>query len=235
METRRIPELPYSHDALEPWVDERTMEIHHTRHHQAYVDNLNRALDPHPDLRNRTVEELLRNVETLPPGLRLAVRNHGGGHANHSLFWDVMSPDGGGDPSDLLAARLDEAWGGTEAFRDAFTRAALTRFGSGWAWLVVDPEGQLAVTHTGNQDSPLMEGLTPILGLDVWEHAYYLTYQNRRVDYVAAWWNVVDWSAVERRYRSALETGDAESPPRGGAHGQNGTTFVPPRARHPHY
>ncbi len=197
----QLPDLPYAHDALEPHIDARTMEIHHGKHHAAYVSNLNNALEGH-DAADLPLEELLANLDQLPENVRGAVRNNGGGHANHSLFWTVMSPDGGGSPSGALAAAIDDELGGFDAFQEAFSKAATTRFGSGWAWLVVDG-GRLAVTSTPNQDSPLMDGKTPILGCDVWEHAYYLNYQNRRPDYVKAWFNVVDWAAVGRRYDAA--------------------------------
>ena len=197
-----LPALPYAYDALEPHIDTQTMQIHHSKHHQAYINNLNTALQntPYADL---GIEALVRTIDTLPEALRNAVRNHGGGHANHSLFWTVMSPSGGGQPTGALAQAIDADLGGFEAFKAAFTQAALTRFGSGWAWLSVTPHGQLVVESSGNQDSPLMAGNTPILGLDVWEHAYYLLYQNRRPDYIAAFYNVVDWAEVARRFQAA--------------------------------
>ncbi len=195
-----VPALPYPFDALEPHVDARTMEIHHDKHHAAYVSKLNEALEGHPDLQEKRVEDLLRDIDSVPDDIRTAVRNHGGGHANHSLFWTVMSPDGGGEPGGSLA----EAIGDFGAFKEKFAAAAGGRFGSGWAWLVVGGGGGgVEVISTPNQDSPLMEGKTPILGLDVWEHAYYLKYQNRRPDYVSAWWNVVDWAAVQGRFDEA--------------------------------
>ncbi|MFQ2676010.1 superoxide dismutase [Aeromonas caviae] len=199
-----LPALPYAYDALEPHIDAKTMEIHHSRHHQTYVNNLNAALADHPELAALPVEELLARFDSLPVQLQGAVRNHGGGHANHSLFWRVMSPQGGGEPAGELAAAMERDLGGLEAFKQAFTQAALSRFGSGWAWLVVDGRGKLQVVSSANQDSPLMEGLTPILGLDVWEHAYYLKYQNKRPDYIAAFYNVIDWDEVARRYVAAL-------------------------------
>ncbi|MES2530112.1 MAG: superoxide dismutase [Pseudomonadota bacterium] len=202
-----LPKLPYAYDALEPSIDAQTMEIHYTKHHQTYVNNLNAALEG-SEWVDVTVEDLVAKVESLPEKLRAPVRNNGGGHANHSLFWTVMSPSGGGLPTGELAKAIDADLGGFDAFKDAFTKAALTRFGSGWAWLSVTKQGKLAVESTGNQDSPLMVGIgsgnTPILGLDVWEHAYYLKYQNRRPEYIAAFYNVVDWAEVARRHAAAL-------------------------------
>jgi len=204
--TYALPKLPYAYDALEPHIDAQTMEIHYTKHHQTYVNNLNAALDgtEHADL---PVEQLIAGVEQLPEKLRAPVRNNGGGHANHSLFWTVMSPQGGGAPTGELAQAIDADLGGLDAFKEAFTKAALTRFGSGWAWLTVSKDGKLAVESSGNQDSPLMTGIgsgnTPILGLDVWEHAYYLKYQNRRPEYIAAFYNVIDWNEVARRFAAA--------------------------------
>lgn len=204
-----LPPLPYAHDALEPHIDAQTMEIHHSKHHQAYVNNLNAAVKdtPHDGV---PVEQLIARIDALPEAIRVAVRNNGGGHANHSLFWAVMAPPaqgGGGTPQGALAQAIDRDLGGFDAFKDAFTKAALTRFGSGWAWLVVRPDGRLAVESSGNQDSPLMQGIgsgaTPILGLDVWEHAYYLRYQNRRPEYIAAFYNVVNWAEVGRRHAAA--------------------------------
>lgn len=199
-----LPALPYAYDALEPHIDAKTMEIHHSRHHQTYINNLNAALADLPELVALPLEALLARIDSLPAQVQGAVRNHGGGHANHSLFWQVMSPQGGGEPDGELAAAILRDLGGLEAFRQAFTQAALSRFGSGWAWLVVDGRGKLQVVSSANQDSPLMEGLTPILGLDVWEHAYYLKYQNKRPDYIAAFYNVIDWDEVARRYVAAL-------------------------------
>ena len=198
-----LPKLPYPHDALEPHVDARTMEIHHGKHHAAYTNNLNAALEGHPALRAQTIEELLRGIDALPQDVQTAVRNNGGGFANHDLFWQTMSPKGGGTPSGALADAIAAAFGSFDAFQSAFADAAAKRFGSGWAWLVVDGEGALHVYSTANQDSPLMSGHVPILGLDVWEHAYYLHYQNRRPDYIKAFWNVVDWGAVAERYAAA--------------------------------
>ncbi|AHV36784.1 superoxide dismutase [Aeromonas dhakensis] len=199
-----LPALAYAYDALEPHIDALTMEIHHSRHHQTYINNLNAALADHPELAALPVEELLARFDSLPVQLQGAVRNHGGGHANHSLFWRVMSPQGGGEPAGELAAAIQRDLGGFEAFKQAFTQAALSRFGSGWAWLVVDGSGKLQVVSSANQDSPLQDGLVPILGLDVWEHAYYLKYQNKRPDYIAAFYKVIDWNEVARRYVAAL-------------------------------
>ncbi|HYO48142.1 MAG TPA: superoxide dismutase [Gemmatimonadota bacterium] len=197
-----VPALPYSFDALEPHIDARTMEIHHDKHHAAYVTNLNKALDGHADLEKKSVEDLLRDIKTVPEDIRTAVRNNGGGHANHSFFWTIMSADGGGEPTGDLASAIKETFGGFEDFKKKFSDAAIKRFGSGWAWLGLHGK-DLHVGSTPNQDSPIMEGHTPILGLDVWEHAYYLKYQNKRPDYIAAWWNVVDWNQVAKRYAKA--------------------------------
>lgn len=199
-----LPALAYAYDALEPHIDALTMEIHHSRHHQTYITNLNAALAELPELAALQVDELLARFDSLPVSVQGAVRNHGGGHANHSLFWQVMSPQGGGEPGGELAEAITRDLGGLDAFKQAFTQAALSRFGSGWAWLVVDQSGKLQVVSSANQDSPLMEGLVPILGLDVWEHAYYLKYQNKRPDYIAAFYKVIDWTEVARRYRQAL-------------------------------
>ena len=196
-----LPDLPYAHDALEPHIDTRTMQIHHGKHHQGYTNKLNAALEGHDDLQGKSVEEILRDIDAVPEAIRGAVRNNGGGYANHSLFWTVMAPDGGGEPSGALADAINDAFGSFEAFKTQFAAAAGGRFGSGWAWLAVDGGGNLQVYSTANQDSPYMQGHTPILGLDVWEHAYYLNYQNRRPDYVSAWWNVVDWDQVTRNHR----------------------------------
>lgn len=198
-----LPALPYAYDALEPHIDAQTMEIHHSKHHQTYVNNLNAALEGNP-LGELPVEELLTRLKDVPEDKRGAVINNGGGHANHSLFWTVMSTSGGGEPQGELKTAIDSQLGGLEAFKEAFTKAALTRFGSGWAWLSVTPQKKLVVESTGNQDSPLMNGNTPILGLDVWEHAYYLRYQNRRPEYIGAFYNVIDWAEVARRYQAAL-------------------------------
>ena len=199
-----LPALPYAYDALEPHIDTATMEIHHTKHHQTYVNGLNAAIEG-TEWADWPVEKLVGAVQALPESLRGAVINHGGGHANHSLFWTVMSPKGGGQPQGELSKAIDAQLGGFEAFKEAFTKAALTRFGSGWAWLSVTSQNTLVVESSGNQDSPLMHGNTPILGLDVWEHAYYLKYQNRRPEYIGAFYNVVDWAEVERRYHQALK------------------------------
>ena len=195
----KVPELAYSYDALDPHLDARTMEIHHSKHHAAYVANLNKALEGHDDLAAKSVEDLLRDMASVPEGIRGAVRNHGGGHANHSLFWETMSSTGGGEPSGDLAEAIRRDFGTFDEFQAAMTQAAATLFGSGWGWLV-DNGGKLEVVQRSNQDSPLMDGLTPLLGVDVWEHAYYLNYQNRRPDYLAAWWNVVNWEAVGARH-----------------------------------
>lgn len=199
-----LPALAYGYDALEPHIDGLTMEIHHSRHHQTYITNLNAALAELPELAALPVDALLARFDNLPANVQEAVRNHGGGHANHSLFWQVMSPQGGGEPAGELAEAINRELGGLDAFRQAFTQAALSRFGSGWAWLVVDKEGRLRVESSANQDSPLMQGHVPILGLDVWEHAYYLKYQNKRPDYIAAFYQVIDWDEVARRYAAAL-------------------------------
>lgn len=199
-----LPALAYAYDELEPHIDALTMEIHHSRHHQTYITNLNAALAELPELAALPVDELLARFDSLPVSVQGAVRNHGGGHANHSLFWQVMSPQGGGEPGGELAEAINRDLGGLDAFKQVFTQAALSRFGSGWAWLVVDQSGKLQVVSSANQDSPLMEGLVPVLGLDVWEHAYYLKYQNKRPDYIAAFYNVVNWPEVARRYQQAL-------------------------------
>lgn len=197
-----LPALPYAYDALEPHIDKETMTIHHTKHHQAYIDKVNAALEGHQDLAELSVEELMTKLDSVPESIRTAVRNNGGGHANHSLFWTLLSPNGGGEPTGELADAIKAKFGSFEAFQDEFSNAAVGRFGSGWAWLVVN-NGELEVTSTPNQDTPLMEGKTPILGLDVWEHAYYLKYQNRRPDYITAFWNVVNWDEVTKLYQSA--------------------------------
>ena len=198
-----LPQLPYAYDALEPHVDAQTMEIHHTKHHQTYINNLNAALEG-TEFANLPAEEVVRQLDKLPQDKRAAVQNNGGGHANHSLFWTVMAPNAGGKPEGALAEAIESQLGGFDAFKEAFTKAALTRFGSGWAWLSVTPAKKLVVESTGNQDSPLMTGNTPILGLDVWEHAYYLRYQNRRPEYIGAFFNVINWPEVSRRYEAAL-------------------------------
>ena len=197
-----LPNLPYAFDALEPHIDAQTMQIHHGKHHATYVSKLNAALEGHPDLANLDVEELLRGIDRVPESIRGAVRNHGGGHANHTLFWQTMGPNCGGEPGGHLAQAIERDLGGFASFKEKLTNAAVNQFGSGWGWLVVHGR-KLEVVARPNQDSPLMEGKTPILGVDVWEHAYYLKYQNRRPDYVGAWWNVVDWKAVEERFQKA--------------------------------
>ena len=203
-----LPELTYAFDALEPHVDAKTMEIHHDKHHAAYVNNLNAALEKQPELADLPLETLLADLSAVPEAIRAAVRNNGGGHFNHSLFWQWLAPDGGGAPEGALADAIEAELGGLDAFKDAFAKAAATRFGSGWAWLVVKADGKLAVGSTPNQDNPLMQGVsdlvgTPVLGLDVWEHAYYLHYQNRRPDYIAAWWNAVSWAKADELYVAA--------------------------------
>lgn len=198
----QLPALPYPEDALEPHVDARTMNIHHSKHHAAYTNNLNNAIAG-TNLENKSIAEILSNLDAVPENIRTAVRNNGGGYANHNLFWNIMGPNKGGAPSGALAEAIDTTFGNFEAFKDTFGKAAATRFGSGWAWLYVDQDGKLAISSTPNQDTPLMEGNTPILGLDVWEHAYYLNYQNRRPDYITAWWNVVNWDAVAANYAAA--------------------------------
>jgi len=198
-----LPPLPYPTDALEPHIDKLTMEIHHGKHHNAYVTNLNKALESAPSLASKTIEELLaNNLAIVPDAIKTAVRNNGGGHINHSMFWTILSPKGGGQPSGALADAIKSTFGGFDAFKEKFNGAATTRFGSGWAWLVKDGSGKLDIYSTANQDSPVMEGKFPVLGLDVWEHAYYLKYQNRRPDYIAAWWNVVNWAEIEKRFTS---------------------------------
>ena len=198
-----LPPLPYAEDALEPHIDSRTMGIHHDKHHAAYTNNLNAALEGHADLAGKSIEQLLGDLNAIPESIRTAVRNNGGGFANHNLFWEIMGPSAGGEPTGELAAAIDDTFGGFAAFKEQFAKAAATRFGSGWAWLYVGKDGGLAVGSTPNQDTPLMEGNTPIHGLDVWEHAYYLNYQNRRPDYVSAWWNVVNWDTVATHYAAA--------------------------------
>jgi superoxide dismutase, Fe-Mn family len=197
-----LPQLPYAYDALEPHIDKETMNIHHTKHHNTYVTNLNNALEGNEELLSKSVEEVISNLDAVPESARTAVRNNGGGHANHTLFWQVISPNGGGEPTAELSEAISGKFGSFDAFKEEFAKAATTRFGSGWAWLVVN-NGELEVTSTPNQDSPLMEGKTPILGLDVWEHAYYLNYQNRRPEYINSFWNVVNWEEVSKRYSAA--------------------------------
>jgi len=207
--------LPYAYDALEPHIDARTMEIHHAKHHQAYVDKLNEALDKHPELSEKSLEDLIRDLSSIPEDIRTAVRNNGGGHLNHSMFWPVMGPSPAvsgatNQPSADLMNRLELAFGDYPKFREQFSKTALECFGSGWAWLVLNAAGKLAVTATGRQDNPISEGLRPLLGLDVWEHAYYLKYQNRRKDYIEAWWNVVNWAEVEKNLLQAQGTAPAD-------------------------
>jgi Fe-Mn family superoxide dismutase len=198
-----LPDLPYAKDALEPHIDAKTMEIHHGKHHQGYVNKTNAALEDHPELQNKSIEELLSNITAIPEGIRTKIRNAGGGHANHSLFWKILSPNGGGEPEGEIADAIDETFGSFDDFKEAFANAATGQFGSGWAWLVVNRNGELEVTSTANQDSPMMDHKRPILGLDVWEHAYYLNYQNRRGDYVDHFWNIVNWPEVNRNYKQA--------------------------------
>jgi superoxide dismutase, Fe-Mn family len=196
-----VPDLPYDYNALEPHIDEQTMRVHHDKHHQAYVDKANAALDG-TDWDGKPVDEVLQNLSSLPDDIRTAVRNNAGGHANHSMFWEIMSPDGGGEPEGDLASAIDDTFGGFDSFKDELKTAGVNQFGSGWAWLVHDGSG-LAVVSTANQDSPVSDGKTPLLGVDVWEHAYYLKYQNKRPDYIDAWWNVVNWPEVGRRFSEA--------------------------------
>jgi superoxide dismutase, Fe-Mn family len=193
------PPLPYAFNALEPFIDEQTMQIHHGKHHQAYVNNLNAAIEKHQDLQGKSAEALIADLNALPEDIRTVVRNNGGGHVNHTMFWQMMGPNAGGAPTGAVAEAIDKAFGSFDAFKEQFAKAATGRFGSGWAWLIKSGNG-VEITSTPNQDSPLMEGKTPILGIDVWEHAYYLKYQNKRPDYIAAWWNVVNWAEVNRRF-----------------------------------
>lgn len=202
MAKHELPNLPYAYDALEPHFDKDTMNIHHTKHHNTYITNLNAALEGHAELADKSVEELVANLNEVPEAIRTAVRNNGGGHANHTFFWTILSPNGGGQPVGELATAIEAKFGSFDAFKAEFAKAGATRFGSGWAWLVVN-NGELEVTSTPNQDSPLTEGKTPVIGLDVWEHAYYLNYQNRRPDYIGAFWNVVDWNVAEKLYQEA--------------------------------
>jgi Fe-Mn family superoxide dismutase len=199
-----LPPLPYDYNALEPYIDEETMHLHHDKHHQAYVNNLNTALQGQSQFENMSVDDLMRNINSVPESIRTAVRNNGGGHANHSMYWQIMKPNGGGEPTGDLANAINSAFGSFDQFKAAFNDAGAKRFGSGWAWLVIGPDGKLAVTSSANQDSPLMEGQYPVMGNDVWEHAYYLKYQNRRPDYLAAWWNVVNWDEIAKRYAQGM-------------------------------
>ena len=195
-----LPPLPYAYNALEPHIDEQTMRIHHDKHHAAYVSNLNAALEKHPDLQGKRVDELLGGINSVPEAIRTAVRNNGGGHANHTMFWQIMGPKAGGAPTGAAADAIKASFGSFESFKEQFTKAAMGRFGSGWAW-VINTGGKLAIESSANQDSPLMDGKTPLFGLDVWEHAYYLKYQNRRADYIGAWWSVVNWAEVNKRLK----------------------------------
>ncbi|MBU3195162.1 superoxide dismutase [Clostridium algidicarnis] len=198
----KLPELKYDYNALEPYIDKATMEIHHTKHHAAYINNLNAALEKHPELENKELEELLKNIDLVPEDIRVAVRNNGGGHYNHSMFWNFMGPNKGGEPKGQVKEEINKAFGSFDKFKEDFGKAAATRFGSGWAWLVLNKDGKLQIVSTPNQDNPITDGNIPILALDVWEHAYYLKYQNKRPDYIEAWWKVVDWDQVERLYKN---------------------------------
>ena len=198
-----LPPLPYAYDALEPNIDTETMKIHHDKHHAAYVNNLNTALKEHPDLQAKSPEQLIKDIDAVPEGIRMAVRNNGGGHVNHTMFWELMTPGGAGEPSGDLSVAIQTAFGSLDALKSAINDAGAKRFGSGWSWLVADAGGNLSVVSTPNQDSPLMDGKTPILGVDVWEHAYYLKYQNKRPDYLAAWWNTVNWDKVASNFHAA--------------------------------
>jgi Fe-Mn family superoxide dismutase len=198
-----LPPLPYDFGALEPHIDAKTMEIHHDKHHAAYVNNLNAAIEKAPELQGKSLDQLMRDINTVPESVRTAVRNNGGGHWNHSMFWQIMAPNAGGEPTGALADKINSTFGGFAKFKEQFNAAGAGRFGSGWAWLIADPQGGLSITSTPNQDNPLMEGKTAVMGVDVWEHAYYLKYQNRRPDYLNAWWNVVNWGEVSRRYEEA--------------------------------
>jgi len=193
-----LPPLPYAFDALEPHIDKQTMEIHHGKHHAAYVNNLNAALEKHPELQSKSAEDLIRGINSVPDDVRTAVRNNGGGHVNHTMFWQIMAPNAGGAPSGAIADALNSSFGSFDAFKEQFSKAGVGRFGSGWAW-VVDAGGKLVIESTPNQDNPMMDGKKPVFGIDVWEHAYYLKYQNRRPDYIAAWWNVVNWAEINKR------------------------------------
>jgi len=198
-----LPKLPYAYDALEPHIDARTLEIHHTKHHQTYITNVNNALKDQPALAGKSIEDLIRDLSAVPEAIRTVVRNNGGGHANHSFFWQIMAPNAGHEPTGKLAQEINSSFGSLDGFKEKFAAAGAGRFGSGWAWLIKNKNGRLEVTSTPNQDSPLMDGNTPILGVDVWEHAYYLNYQNRRPDYIKAWWNVVNWAEAGKRFEAA--------------------------------
>jgi superoxide dismutase, Fe-Mn family len=198
-----LPPLPYPSNALEPHIDAKTMEIHHDKHHQAYITNANKALEGHPDLAAKPVDELLADLSKVPESIRTAIRNNAGGHSNHTFFWKIIGPNAGGNPKGKLAEAINSTFGGFDQFKGELEKAGVGRFGSGWAWLVVNKEGKLQITSTANQDSPISEGLTPVIGVDVWEHAYYLLYQNRRPDYLKAWWNVVNWDQAEKNFQAA--------------------------------
>jgi Fe-Mn family superoxide dismutase len=198
-----LPPLPYDYKALEPHIDEQTMRLHHDKHHATYVNNLNAALEPYPDLQKKSIGELLGSLDKVPEGIRTKVRNNGGGHANHAIFWEMMTPGGAKEPGGELAAAITKAFGSFAAFKEQFAKACVDRFGSGWGWLVSDKSGKLTIESTPNQDTPVMDGKTPVLGCDVWEHAYYLKYNNRRPDYVTAWWNVVNWTDIAKRFEKA--------------------------------
>jgi Fe-Mn family superoxide dismutase len=202
--TYELPPLPYDYNALEPYIDEETMHLHHDKHHQAYVNNLNAALQGQSQFENMSIDELIRSLNSVPDNIRTAVRNNGGGHINHSMFWQIMKPNGGGEPTGDLASAISSTFGSFDQFKAAFNDAGAKRFGSGWAWLVIGSDGKLAVTSTANQDSPLIDGLYPVMGNDVWEHAYYLKYQNRRPEYLAAWWNVVNWDEISKRFAQGM-------------------------------
>ena len=197
---QEVPPLPYAYDALEPHIDEQTMHLHHDKHHQAYVTNFNAAIEKHPELAGKSPEELLKNLSGVPEDIRPAVRNNGGGHVNHTMFWQIMGPGGGGEPTGAIGEAITSTFGSFEAFKTAFNDAGVKRFGSGWAWLVKGADGKLAIVSTANQDNPMSDGQIPILGNDVWEHAYYLKYQNRRPEYLAAWWNTINWTEVNKRF-----------------------------------
>jgi Fe-Mn family superoxide dismutase len=198
-----LPPLPYDYTALEPTIDEQTMHLHHDKHHAAYVNNLNAAIDKHPELAGKSAADLIKDLASVPDDIRAAVRNNGGGHVNHTMFWEIMAPGGGNEPTGALLAAITEAFGSVDAFKQQFNDAGVKRFGSGWAWLVLGGDGKLQIVSTANQDNPMSDGLAPIMGNDVWEHAYYLKYQNRRPDYLAAWWNVVNWDEVAKRFAAA--------------------------------
>jgi|SRR3989344_4093388 len=202
MQKNTLPELPYNYNALEPFIDEETMKVHHDKHHAAYINNLNTAIEKYPDLFSKTAEDLILDLNNVPEEIRTVVRNNAGGHVNHSMFWQSMKPNGGGESSDKLAEEISKTFGSFEEFKNKFNDAGLKRFGSGWVWLVLNKEGKLDIISTANQDNPIMDGNKPILGNDVWEHAYYLKYKNMRVDYLKAWWNVVNWQEVEKRFNA---------------------------------